>query len=86
MSDSRTHKVSWKKDKRLQKILKQNAELRAAERYKKNTGLDIAVMAVVGAGCILYFLAVTALGVAGLLLTLVGIIVAAFAVGSIFKD
>ncbi len=36
-------KISWKKDKRLQRILKQNAERRDKERYKENKGLDAAV-------------------------------------------
>ena len=80
-----THKVSWKKDERLQKILKQNAERRAEEWYKKNRGLDLAVMSVIGVGFILGLIVTVAIGVAWFLLVLVGIIIAAFAVGSIFK-
>ena len=85
MSDSRKHKVSWKKDERLQRILKQNAERRAEEWYKQNKGFDIAVMTVIGVGFILGLIVTVAIGVAWFLLAIVGIIVAAFAVGSMFK-
>lgn len=85
MSDSRKHKVSWKKDERLQRILKQNAERRAEEWYKQNKGLDLAVMTVVGVGFIAGLIAIVAIGVAWFLLAIVGIIIAAFAVGSMFK-
>ena len=78
-------KISWKKDERLQRILKQNAERRDEERYKKSDGLDIAVMIVVGVGFILGLIVVVATGIAWLLLTLVAIIISAFAISSIFK-
>ena len=78
-------KISWKKDERLQRILKQNAERRDEERYKKSDGLDIAVMIVVGVGLILGLIVVVATGIAWLLLTLVAIIISAFAISSIFK-
>ena len=78
-------KISWKKDERLQRILKQNAVRRAEERYKKSDGLDIAVMIVVGVGFILGLIVVVATGIAWLLLTLVAIIISAFAISSIFK-
>ena len=78
-------KISWKKDKRLQRILKQNAERRAEERYKENKGLDAAVTIVIGVGFVLGLIVVVATGIAWLLLTLVVIIISAFAISSIFK-
>lgn len=78
-------KISWKKDKRLQRILKQNAERRDEERYKENKGLDAAVMIVIGVGFILGLIVVVATGIAWLLLTLLAVIISAFAISSIFK-
>ena len=85
MSDNKKHKVSWKKDERLQRILKQNAERRTEEWYKQNKGVDLAIMAVVGVVFIAGLFAIVAIGVAWFLLAIVGIIIAAFAVGSIFR-
>jgi len=78
-------KVSWKKDKRLQRILKQNAERRAEEWYKQNKGLDIAVTIVIAVGFILGLIVVVVAGIAGLLLALVVIIISAFSISSMFK-
>ena len=78
-------KISWKKDERLQRILKQNAERREEERYGKNKGLDIAVSVIIGVGFILGLIVVIATGIAWLLLTLVVIIISAFAISSMFK-
>lgn len=69
-------KVSWKKDKRLQRILKQNAEQRAEERYKENKGFDQALMVIFGIGFVLYMLAVLAIGIAWPLVLLTGGILA----------
>ena len=57
-------KVSWKTDKRLQKILKQNAERRAEERYKKNKGWDTAFTVIFALGFVLFGIAWLAIGVA----------------------
>ncbi len=78
-------KISWKKDKRLQRILKQNAERRAEERYKESKGLDAVVTIVICVGFILGLIVVVATGIAWLLLTLVAVIISAFAISSIFK-
>lgn len=79
------NKISWKKDKRLQRILKQNAERRAEERYKESKGLDAVVTIVICVGFILGLIVVVATGIAWLLLTLVAVIISAFAISSIFK-
>ena len=79
------NKISWKKDKRLQKILKQNAERRAEERYKESKGLDAVVTIVICVGFILGLIVVVATGIAWLFLTLLAVIISAFAISSIFK-
>lgn len=79
------NKISWKKDKRLQKILKQNAERRAEERYKESKGFDAVVTIVICVGFILGLIVVVATGIAWLFLTLLAVIISAFAISSIFK-
>ena len=79
------NKISWKKDKRLQRILKQNAERRDEERYKESKGLDAVVTIVICVGFILGLIVVVATGIAWLLLTLVAVIISALAISSIFK-
>ena len=80
-----TTKISWKKDKRLQRILKENAERRAEERYGQNKGLELAVTIVAGIAFLVGGVAAIVLGIAWLLLMFVGIIIAAFAIPSMFK-
>ena len=81
-------KVSWKKDKRLQRILKQNAERRAEERREQGEGkiLEPVVMTVVIAGSVVGGIFVIVAGIAGLLLTLLAVIIGAFTISGMFKD
>lgn len=79
------NKISWKKDKRLQRILKQNAKRRDEERYKESKGLDAVVTIVICVGFILGLIVVVATGIAWLLLTFLAVIISAFAISSIFK-
>ena len=80
-------KVSWKTDERLQRILKQNAETRARERYKDDSTFNkvVAVLFVLSFFC--SFFALVAIGVVGLILLFlfifVGGILAVFAVSSV---
>ncbi len=62
-------KVSWKTDKKLQRILKQNAERRDEERYRqyRNKGWYKALTTIFILGFILYGLAVVAVGITGFL-------------------
>ena len=62
--DLMASKVSWKKDKRLQRILKQNAERRDEERSKKNKGWDTALTVIFLLGFFLFGMAWLVIGVA----------------------
>lgn len=70
-----TSETSWKKDERLQRILKQNAERRAEERYKNNKGFEQTLMVIFGIGFVLYMLAVLAIGIAWPLILIAGAII-----------
>lgn len=74
-----TSKISWKKDERLQRILKQNAERRAEECYKNNKGFEQTLMVIFGIGFVLYMLAVLAIGIAWPLILIAGAIIAGIA-------
>ncbi len=68
-------KVSWKTDKRLQRILKENAERRAEERYKENKGWETAFTAILALGFVLFGMAWLAIGITKVvILVSVGII------------
>ena len=68
-------KVSWKTDKRLQRILKQNAEQRDRERSKQNKGWETAFTVIFALGFVLFGMAWLAIGVAKVvILVSVGII------------
>lgn len=67
-----TSKISWKTDERLQRILKENAKRREAERSKQNKGFDITLMVVFGAGFLLYMIAMLAIGIAWPIVLLAG--------------
>lgn len=75
MGNSRTSKISWKTDVRLQRILKQNAERRAEERYKENKGWETAFTVIFALGFVLFGMAWLAIGITKVvILVSVGII------------
>lgn len=69
----------------MQKILKQNAERREKEHAKNRKWLDIVASVLLGAGVLVGLVVVLAAHIVWLLLALAGIVVGAFAVGSMFS-
>ena len=83
-------KVSWKTDKRLQRILKQNAEIRARERYKDDSTFNKVVVVLFVLSFFSCLFAAVAIGIVGLILLFLfifaGGILTVFAVSSMSKD
>ena len=69
----------------IESYVERRAERRVEEHHKQNKWLDLAVTIVVAVGFILGGIVVLAAQIAWLLLVLVGVIISAFIIGSIFK-
>ena len=70
----------------IESYMEQHKERRTEKRQKQNKVLDTAIEVVFLVACVLGGVVVLVAQIAGLLLALVAIIIAAFAVGSMFSD
>lgn len=70
----------------IESYMEQHKERRTEKRHKQNKVLDTAIEVVFLVACVLGGVVVLVAQIAGLLLALVAIIIAAFAVGSVFKE